>query len=327
MPHVSVYLKNLIAMAQEALHPDISKGVNDIGLAVWELMPYEYAQEIQGCAAAADIELGWTAILNIAYELSDACTSIVAQSPDGMIHHARNLDFGAGGFLVSTMRNISALINFTKNGKVVAKETAFIGFIGTLSGQKVGQFTVTCNTRFFQGGVHKSIMTMLGEAIFAILNYPHANLAAFLQREVVVNANTYQEAVEMLSKTELIADIYYTVSGINKGEGCVITRNRTQAVDVWNLDSAQSGPGSWFVLMTNYDHDKKAPWFDNRMEAGYKDMEAMGQNNITLNNLMTVLSTKPTLNLLTAYSLLSVNSLQNQTYQSVKRDCKYPCAI
>jgi hypothetical protein len=81
------------------------------------------------------------------------------------------------------------------------------------------------------------------------------------------------------------------------------------------------------VLITNYDHDKPAPWFDDRMHAGYVDMEAMGQNNITLNNLMTVLSTKPTLNLLSCYSLLAVNALPNQTYTSVKRDCPYPCAL
>jgi N-acylethanolamine-hydrolysing acid amidase len=66
----------------------------------------------------------------------------VAEGPEGQIHHARNLDFGTGGFLLSTMRNISAIVDFQRNGTTVAKETAFLGFIGTLSGQKVGKFSV-----------------------------------------------------------------------------------------------------------------------------------------------------------------------------------------
>ena len=40
------------------------------------------------------------------------------------------------------------------------------------------------------------------------------------------------------------------------GEGIVITRNRTGAANLWPLASSSSGPGSWYVLQTNYDHWK-----------------------------------------------------------------------
>jgi hypothetical protein len=73
LPHVASQLQNLVAMAKEALHPTLAQEVDTVGVSVWELMPQEYAQEIKGCAAAAQIQLGWAAIFNIAYELSDAC--------------------------------------------------------------------------------------------------------------------------------------------------------------------------------------------------------------------------------------------------------------
>ncbi len=78
-------------------------------------------------------------------------------------------------------------------------------------------------------------------------------------------------------------------------------------------------------MQTNYDHTGPAPWYDDRMAAGYDAMNRMGPNNITLAGLLEVLSDRPVLNLLTSYSLLAVND--NQTYTSVNRRCAYPCAL
>ena len=281
-----------------------------------------------GCANAAGIPTGLAALLNMAYELSDACTSIVAQGSDGTIFHARNLDFGFGGFLTSTMREISAEIEFVQNGTVLFVESGFVGFIGALSAQsKAGKFSITVNTRYFQGGTAKSFMDMLTEFIFGLEKYPNAHFATFLVRDVIANAANYSEAVAQLSETELMADVYYTIAGSKVGEGAVITRNRTAAQNVWTLGSNSSspGPGNWFVLETNYDHWKPAPWFDDRRKAGFDDMMTMTQEGMTLQGLMKVLSTRPTLNLLSSYSMLAVN--QNGTWTSVNRQCAYPCAI
>jgi hypothetical protein len=178
---------------------------------------------------------------------------------------------------------------------------------------------------FFFAHFFGSILSFLGEIAYAIENMPNANLAVFLSRKTVATATSFDEAVEMLSNSRLIADIYYTVSGTKPGQGIVISRNRTGPANLWPLQSAPSGPGSWFVLMTNYDHTGSAPWYDDRMHVGYDAMNRMGQGNITLAGLMSVLSDRPVLNLLTSYSLLAVNS--NQTYTSVNRYCSYPCAL
>src|SRR5690606_5043048 len=58
--------------------------------------PTEYAAEIVGCAEQLGIPYGWLTLMNLGYEVSDACTSIVAQTMDGRILHARNLDFWDG---------------------------------------------------------------------------------------------------------------------------------------------------------------------------------------------------------------------------------------
>jgi hypothetical protein len=243
LPHVKTYWKQFISVLQQVMRADLSKAAEDGGLVILELMDPVLAQEIRGCSRAAGTNLGWHALLNVAYELTDACTSIVAESTDGKIFHARNLDFGSGGFLTATMRNVSAIVEIISAGSVFAKETAFIGFVGMLSGQNVpGKFTLTVNTRFYPGSVKKSVFAFLTEIIWAIEQMPNANLAAFLARKAIVSAKSYSDAVEMLSTQELVADIYFTVSGTQRGEGVVITRNRTGAANVWPLHSSATGP-------------------------------------------------------------------------------------
>jgi hypothetical protein len=156
MPHIEFYLNNFIGVLQEILPAAAATAAEDAGLAILELMDPEMAREIRGCSAAAKTNLGMHALLNVAYELTDACTSIVCQSPSGQIFHARNLDFGMGGFLTATMRNISAIVEFTRGGKVFARETCFVGFVGLLSGQNLDAgFTMTVNTRFYPGKASK----------------------------------------------------------------------------------------------------------------------------------------------------------------------------
>jgi penicillin V acylase-like amidase (Ntn superfamily) len=85
--------------------PDGGVIISDIGLTLNDYyFPSEYAQEISGCAQAMGIETGWLAFMNLGYEVSDACTSIVAQTVDGKIYHARNLDFGEGMGFTNALR-------------------------------------------------------------------------------------------------------------------------------------------------------------------------------------------------------------------------------
>lgn len=98
------------------------------------------------------------------------------------------------------------------------------------------------------------------------------------------NENDFNAAVDNLSNGELIADVYYIVAGVGKNEGVVISRNRHNATDIWRIDV----PNRFYVLETNYDHWKPAPWFDDRRTPALARMNALGQKGVTIDSMMKV---------------------------------------
>ena len=111
--------------------------LNEVDLLINQFyFPQEYAQEIQvptqtprilwappgtrnlilkspstqGCAASLGVPVGWATLFNLGYEVSDACTSIVAQTTDGTIIHARNLDFWAGMGFTDSLKDMAFIV-------------------------------------------------------------------------------------------------------------------------------------------------------------------------------------------------------------------------
>lgn len=93
--------------------------------------------------------------MNFFYELSRACTSIVAQAADGQLFHGRNLDFGQwfrwnqtsrffrddrprrscrSWGLTDALKAITVNIRFIKEGKLLFRGTTFAGHLGVLTG-------------------------------------------------------------------------------------------------------------------------------------------------------------------------------------------------
>jgi N-acylethanolamine-hydrolysing acid amidase len=52
--------------------------------------------------------------MNLFYDLTSACTSIVAQTHNGSIIHGRNLDYS-----LPNLQNITLKVNFTSRGQLV----------------------------------------------------------------------------------------------------------------------------------------------------------------------------------------------------------------
>jgi len=289
--------------------------LNEVGTILNEYyFPPELSQEIQGCASALGVPLGWATLFNIGYEVSDACTSIVAQTSDGTIIHARNLDFWAGMGFTDSLKDMTFIADFQQGGKTLFKTTGFAGYVGALSGIRPGGFSVTINTRFYRQGVWEMFYE-----IIAAVEETNASLVSFLTRDVLTRRSDYPSALNELSNTELIADVYYILAGVKPGQGAVISRNRFNATDVWQLNA----PSQWYVLETNYDHWEQPPWFDNRVVPAENALKAMGQSRLTMSGLFNVLSTKPVLNIQTTYTILSVP--KNGTWMSWTRWCEFPC--
>jgi len=311
MQNYSQYLYQVIT----SILPDGGTNLNMIGEAINELyMPTELAQEIQGCATALGVPYGWVSLFNLGYEVSDACTSIVAQDSTGKILHSRNLDFWPGMGFTDTLKAMSFIAEWQKGGKTVFHTTSIAGYVGSLSGMKPGAFSLTIDTRFYPNGPWE-----LFYEVVAALEEKNSSLVAFLSREVLQNENDFTSALAQLSNVDLIADVYYIMAGVSAGEGVVISRNRTDAANVWMLDA----PGRWFEVETNYDHWEPPPWFDDRYTPAVNAMNAMGANNATLAGMFEVMSTKPVLNLQTIHTLLACPA--DGTYESYIRWCPYPC--
>jgi len=287
---------------------DLGKDICD------KYFPPEYAQEIMGCAQAFGFPYGYLALFNLGYEVTDACTSIVAQAPDGKIYHARSMDFWAGMGFTDTLKNIAIKIDWQQGGKTIFSTASFAGMVGVLSGFKNNEFSVTIDTRFYPGGIGD-----LFYEIIAAITEQNATLVSFLLRDVFQNENNYESAVTNLSSGTLIADVYYIIAGASPSQGSVISRNRTGADDIWVL----APPGRWYEVETNYDHWEQPPWFDNRLDPANDAMNAIGVQGVSLQNLFNVLSVKPVLNLQTTYTILSCPATGE--FSAFTRYCPYPC--
>uniref|UniRef100_A0A8C9ESC3 ceramidase n=1 Tax=Pavo cristatus TaxID=9049 RepID=A0A8C9ESC3_PAVCR len=177
-------------------------------------------------------------------------------------------------------------LDFQRNNKTVFRSTNFAGYIGMVSGVKPDLFTLTMNERFSLDGGYIGIFEWF-------LGRRDGMWMGFLTRSVLENATSYQDAKDKLAKTRLLAPAYFILGGKNSGEGCVITRSRTAALDIWDLDIKK---GTWYVIETNYDRWKPPLVLDNRRTPAMKCLNQTSQENISLPTIYDVLSTKPVLN-------------------------------
>lgn len=76
--------------------------------------PEPFPAEMKGVAKGLNMSLPDTVLLNILYDLTTFCTSIVAQDTHGNIFHGRNLDY----HFTETLRNMTFISNFQSKGKL-----------------------------------------------------------------------------------------------------------------------------------------------------------------------------------------------------------------
>ncbi|KAE9551896.1 hypothetical protein FO519_004887 [Halicephalobus sp. NKZ332] len=260
-----------------------------------ELFPLEYRLEIEGIAEATGISVADLAMMNIYYELSRFCTSIVAQDLNGQTFHARNLDFGQlfvwdveleTWHLSEALRKVTVNINFVKDGKVLFKGTTFAGHVGIITGMKPDKFTISMNAKVLPD-LSNVISWFSGK-----YNNTDLHFAMWAEREVMVKANSFQEAREFLSNIVQLAGCYYILGG-KTDEGVIIVRNETSVLDVVELDARK---GDWYVLQTNYDPTQTPLYLDDRRTPGNDCMRTLTQGRVNAAGIFEVLSSKTTLN-------------------------------
>ncbi|KAJ8777731.1 hypothetical protein J1605_001190 [Eschrichtius robustus] len=284
--------------------------------------PGPFEEEMKGIAAVTEIPLGEIISFNIFYEFFTICTSIITEDKEGHLLHARNMDFGVflgwnvnnnTWVITEELKPLTVNLDFQRNSKTVFKAAGFAGYVGMLTGFKPGLFSLTLNERFSTNGGFMGVIEW-------ILGKKDAKWIGFIIRSVLENSTSYEEAKTILTKTKILAPAYFILGGNKSGQGCVITRDRVQSLDIYELDPKQ---GIWYVVQTNYDRWKNPFFLDNRRTPAKMCLNRTTQENISFATMYDVLSTKPVLNKLTVYTaLIDVTKGQFETYL---RDCPDPC--
>lgn len=95
-------------------------------------------------AQASGVPVAHLTMMNMFYELSRFCTSIIAQSPAGQMFHARNLDFGQlfwwnvtsrSWGMTDKLKPLTINLIFLRNNRIVYKGTGFAGHVGVITGK------------------------------------------------------------------------------------------------------------------------------------------------------------------------------------------------
>lgn len=174
-----------------------------------QIVSAEYLEEIDYIASISRYTANQVLVANLYYDALKfyfGCTAFALASEEGVLH-ARNLDWHTDDHLLSKH---SCIFHFVKDGKTVFKSVGWLGFIGVLSGVKMGKFAVTLN---------------------AVLSPDRPEVAtpiSFFLRDVLTSATSYDLAKAQLEGTAIASDCLLLLSGTNKDELAVIERTPTR---------------------------------------------------------------------------------------------------
>jgi len=257
-----------------------------------------YHSEIEYLSECSGLSIEQMITINIVYDLTAFCTSIVAQTIDDKILHARNQDFPV------VLRNDTVnLLYVDADNNTLYESTTFFGYVGVPTGIKFGAFSITDDARYDIYGLENWLD--IGRTYFP---------SGWLIRECLLYDDTFDACVHRLSTVRIQAPIYYIIAGTDgSGNGAVITRNQTTvngpngSDDVLFLNASQHG---WYLVETNFDWWKKPG--DTRRESAIKMLDSVGQENVSFEALYEILSTPPVLATDTVYTIQMAPS--NRTY-------------
>jgi len=217
-------VKELVATYVEDMGGVGQFGEEITGYAATQL-DQQYYVELDSIANQCNLPLEEVLLTNLYYDLFKVvigCTAFAIDTPNGPIH-ARNLDWWTKNNLLCSHTVITEYL--PGENSYGFKTVGWPGYAAVLSGMAPNRFSVTLNA--------------------VLSDEPHGlnNSISFLLRTVLATARDYDTAVEVLSNAEIIPDCLLLVSGVSKGEMCVIERTPTK--------SAIRKPENGFIAVAN----------------------------------------------------------------------------
>ncbi|XP_013419592.1 N-acylethanolamine-hydrolyzing acid amidase [Lingula anatina] len=277
-------------ITRRVIPEDVYPLVDQLAQELDKYLPEPFAQEIRGIAKASGADVGGIVMANLFYEATAFCTSIVAQDTNGLIWHARNLDYGGKYGFTEMLKNITAIVHFQKGGKTVYSAVTYVGFAGIVTGQRPYGFTISIDERDQGAWWMNALVALLDRQAWPV---------GFLIRKTLEEETTFEGALDRIVTTDTIAEGYFIIGGANSSQGAVVTRARLQADNIWKLDIPN---GRWYLVETNYDHWVDPPATDNRRTPAMKALNSTGQQNINKGTLFEVLSEPLVVNRHTTYT-------------------------
>lgn len=137
------------------------------------------------------------------------CTAFAVDTPNGPLH-ARNLDWWTENDMLS---RFTTLVHYQQtNPDMNFTTVGWPGYVGAMSGVAPGRFAITLNA------VLSKDRPTVGKPI------------SLFMRTVFEKAQTFEDAVQMLTRQRLTSDCLLLVTGTQSGEMVVIERTPTRAV-------------------------------------------------------------------------------------------------
>lgn len=181
------------------------------------VMPFDFVEEIQGIVDQFDgmgygdvVSFPMLLSMNLLYDITTACTSIVAQDEKGGLWHGRNLDFP---FL--SLKNVTATVEFQRKNKTIATGTTFVGFVGLFTAKRGKHFSVTMDGRYTGGSGMKGIVAAVERLVQNMrrLWRFHAAPNTYVLRDVATSplSTTYARALQSLQLTPVATEAYFIV--------------------------------------------------------------------------------------------------------------------
>lgn len=169
------------------------------------VVPSDYHAEMSALADTLQRPLAHVLAGNLYYDALKViwgCTAFAVDTDHGPIH-ARNLDWGTENRVLNDHTVVTAF----KNAPAGSFTTiGWPGFVGVLSGVAAARFSVSLN---------------------AVLSDDPAKVdlpVVFLLRQVLEQAESFDQAVQMLTDTPIASDCLLLVAGPHRGQMCVIER-------------------------------------------------------------------------------------------------------
>eukprot|EP01080_Neovahlkampfia_damariscottae_P009466 gene9466-1672_t len=190
----------------------------------WFIKP-NLIKELEGISKEIGIGVGLLILVQISYELCASCTTVIAQDEFGVPYHVRTMDW-----MITILKDFTIEVDFQQKGTTLYKATTWAGYIGILTGMKPNAFSVSINYRELGESKWNNFWNLL-KGSWSI---------GYLVRHTLENADSYKDAVKMFETAKLIAPVYINVCGVQKNEGCLITRSRNLSENFISLGYLKS---------------------------------------------------------------------------------------